>query len=280
MAQVAVTAVTLDHLSKTHWLVRAFFLTSLLSGCASVYYAMYQLRTLGRLVGAKDVRSWLRGFPYGCSDNIIGSPSAAAVTILDTPRLLIDMAAGSFVCGLSLYSVFTLVKNLDIDAARHDSRNVVITYFTSMCVIGMLYNRTCIFDILTYVKPSWSTWTVKVGSQDSYVYGPDPNPGDPHLPPGLLKPISDTRWERPRSLKAEPYKRPDDNVSHLVVGNTSLADTTEEAPRSAHIESITYSTALQETILARKKSIEADERLLEALEKQKAALVVESESSD
>ena len=141
MAQIAITALALDNLSTAHWVARAFFLSSLLAGCASVYYAMSQLRTFGRLITAKDVREWLQ-----IKENRKAVPSPSAVIILDTPRGLVDMAAISFTLGLSIYVVFVFVNDLDVNAGKNDSRNIVIAYFVSMYFAATLYSRSKLFE--------------------------------------------------------------------------------------------------------------------------------------
>lgn len=249
---------------------------------------MFQLRIFGRLVTPKDVRDWLRGFPRGYTDNVIGTPSATAVMILDTPRALVDIAAGSFVCGLSVYTVFVFVNHLNVDAAEHDSRNTLIAYFTSMWVIGMLYNRTYVIDILSFVKPNWSTWSVKLDYGDrNYDYRSDPEPENPNIPSGLLRPDPNTYFPQdslsykeriPPSRRKRPHIRRSLSFANLVYCDTSKFYDNEKALQSAHIESLTFSTALQETIKARSKSLEADERLLMTLEKQRVAIAEESQS--
>ena len=61
VAQIAITGLSLDSLSQTHWVARACFVLSLTFALMAVYYATTQQRTLGRLLNAKDVRLWIRG---------------------------------------------------------------------------------------------------------------------------------------------------------------------------------------------------------------------------
>ena len=60
MAQIAITALSLPYLSQTHWVSRAFFVVSLVSGLLSVYYSIFMQRTIGSLYLASDMRDWLR----------------------------------------------------------------------------------------------------------------------------------------------------------------------------------------------------------------------------
>lgn len=59
IAQVAITALSLPFLSETHWVARAFWIASLISGSLSVYFACLLQRTVGVLYRAEDVRDWL-----------------------------------------------------------------------------------------------------------------------------------------------------------------------------------------------------------------------------
>ena len=277
MAQVAITALTLDYLSSAHWVARAFFLASLLAGCASVYYAMYQLRIFGRLITSKDVKKWLRGLPREIKDSEKDIPSAAAVLVLDTPRGLVDMAAASFVCGLSIYVVFVFINNLDLGASKNDSRNIVIAYFVSMWLCATLYSRSFVFDIYVGSTPTWKELARYLGFD--YTLSPrafdaeiDTENGDPpSIPPSRRKidsffvmnslaPITPQSTSRQRTFTTRP------------TNENTPAQQKQTNTQSDEIEMTDFSLALQETIVARTKCLEADQRLLDFLEKQQAAL--------
>jgi hypothetical protein len=61
VAQIAITGLSLNFLSQTHWVARAFFVLSLTFALMATYYATTQQRTLGRLLQAKEIRIWIRG---------------------------------------------------------------------------------------------------------------------------------------------------------------------------------------------------------------------------
>src|SRR5271155_218953 len=61
VAQISVTALSLDNLSQTHWIARAFLVFSVISSLMAVYYATTQQRTMGRLLQPTQVRGWIRG---------------------------------------------------------------------------------------------------------------------------------------------------------------------------------------------------------------------------
>ena len=277
MAQVAITALTLDYLNTAHWVARAFFLASLLAGCASVYYAMYQLRTFGRLITSKDVKKWLRGLPREIKDSKQDIPSAAAVLVLDTPRGLVDMAAASFICGLSIYVVFIFINNLDVGAGKNDSRNIVIAYFVSMWLCATLYSRSFVFDIYVGSKPTWKELARYLGFEFN-------------LSPRAFDAERDTENGDPQSISPPRRKIDSFFVMNSLAPSTPQSTfrqtafnthpTNENIPvrqrqtntQSDEIELTDVSKALQETIVARTKCLEADQRLLNFLEKQQAAL--------
>lgn len=272
MAQIAITALTLDYLSTAHWVARAFFLSSLLAGCASVYYAMYQLRTFGRLITAKYVKSWLRGLPREIKESSQNVPSAAAVLVLDTPRALVNMAAASFVCGLSIYIVFVFINDLDVNAGQHDNRNIVIAYFASMWLCGTLYSRSFVFDIYVVSTPTWKDLFRYLGfNKDDFLpkrFDPDVDiEHGQHRPP----PVSQTSPPNPpevpsiSSMAATAHAGHATSLIRRFTENRSATNEPQDA-YAASTEPHSFMTALQETIVARRRCLEVDERLLKFLE--------------
>ena len=59
IAQIAVTALSLPALSQAHWIARALFVVSLVTGLLSVYFAVLLQRTIGALYQVMDIRNWL-----------------------------------------------------------------------------------------------------------------------------------------------------------------------------------------------------------------------------
>lgn len=55
VAQIAITGLSLNFLSQTHWVARTCFVLSLTFALMAVYYSTTQQRTLGRLLKAKGV---------------------------------------------------------------------------------------------------------------------------------------------------------------------------------------------------------------------------------
>lgn len=60
VAQIAITGLSLDSLSQTHWTARAALVLSLTFALIAVYYATTQQRIFGRKCKAKEVRQWIR----------------------------------------------------------------------------------------------------------------------------------------------------------------------------------------------------------------------------
>ena len=277
MAQVAITALGLDNLSTAHWAARAFFLTSLLAGCASVYYAMYQLRIFSQLLTARDVKRWLRGTPRGLKDSRNARPSAAAVLILDTPRGLVDMAAASFVCGLSIYVLFVFVNKLNVDAGKNDSRNIVIAYLISMWIIGTLYGRSSFFDFYASNMRTWEMLFLRRGLDISPAVRPasnvDPEHGSASNSPPSPPSTNETRSSGTNTLPTmagQKNTRQEDAIAHNMANNVPPLQNSERLHIVGTGTESLYA-ALQDNIIARRKCLEADERLLSILEKSEAA---------
>ncbi|KAL8722978.1 MAG: hypothetical protein Q9181_007383, partial [Wetmoreana brouardii] len=59
LAQIAITALSLQNIEDVHWIVRGFFACSLAMGLLSVAFAVMQQRTMGNLHKASSIRAWL-----------------------------------------------------------------------------------------------------------------------------------------------------------------------------------------------------------------------------
>ena len=59
VTQVAITALSLPYLSQSHWVARACFVISLISGTLSVFFAVLLQRIIGSLYEARTLRAWL-----------------------------------------------------------------------------------------------------------------------------------------------------------------------------------------------------------------------------
>jgi hypothetical protein len=154
VAQISITAFSLNLLSQTHWVARALFIVSLTLSLMAVYYASTQQRILGRLLDPKQIRNWIRGYgvqhavcdpeewnPSSLSDKlkqddilrrICFTPSVYAVLTISAPQVLLSAALLSLLIGFGIYLGFTWTRNLDTNAGHDDSRNVFIVYMTAL----------------------------------------------------------------------------------------------------------------------------------------------------
>ncbi|KAH8593000.1 hypothetical protein B0O99DRAFT_516762 [Bisporella sp. PMI_857] len=175
IAQIGITGLSLADLSRTHWVARGSFLFSLTSALMAVYYATSQHRTMGRLLKENQVRQWIRGetsdlekdrrmrFLYGPRQSpsdpaefeprsldrlymkqaIIRQcflPGVASVVSISAPQMLLSASLGALLIGLGIYIGVTWIRDLDVEAGVHDSRNVFITYITTLSVCILVYS--------------------------------------------------------------------------------------------------------------------------------------------
>ncbi|KAL8783258.1 MAG: hypothetical protein Q9213_004770 [Squamulea squamosa] len=143
VAQVAITGLSLQNLSSTHWVVRACFLFAVTSGCLAVYYSCVLQRTIGQLHNPGLIRDWLSSHP-GESDGS-GSTfkvSLAAAFILSAPFNMMKASIGSFLVGLAIYQGFIWTRSLDTNAGPGDSRKVFIAFMVGAgsCVLFYIYS--------------------------------------------------------------------------------------------------------------------------------------------
>jgi len=111
MVQVAITAFSLPKIDDLNWTVRAFFASSLASGCLAVYYSCLLHRELGYCLETEQFESWLsktatqqRGASeVPQSDAPRRSVSVFAAVALCTPGALLDLSVGSLIIGLGEY---------------------------------------------------------------------------------------------------------------------------------------------------------------------------------
>lgn len=89
MAQISMTALSLDKLSQAHWVARGFLVVSLTLALMAVCYSTAQNRTMGRLLSPRQIRQWIRGniaFP----DSRQLPPVEYALTILHSSSVRVE----------------------------------------------------------------------------------------------------------------------------------------------------------------------------------------------
>jgi len=137
LAQIAITALSLDNLSRMHWAARACFILSLASFIIAVYYATKQYRMLGRCLHAEQVKTWIRD--KASSTDVDGFPSVASVITVSAPNMLLSFSLNSFLVGLGIYFGLTWTRSLDEEAGANASRAAFITYLVGLCVCYGIY---------------------------------------------------------------------------------------------------------------------------------------------
>ncbi|KIM98299.1 hypothetical protein OIDMADRAFT_90904, partial [Oidiodendron maius Zn] len=174
VAQIAITGLSLNNLSQTHWIVKASFVFSLTSSLIAVYYATTQQRVMGRLLQAKQVRGWIRGrLPVQKGDSLwqlkISSkfrcdpadyrpitsdpakilfeirdqcftPSVASVITISAPQILLSASLFALLLALGMYFGFVWTRNLDADAGKDSSRNLLIFYLITLTLCFVVYS--------------------------------------------------------------------------------------------------------------------------------------------
>jgi hypothetical protein len=138
LAQIAITALSLEDLSQIHWTARAFFIFSLVSSIIAVYYATRQYHILGRCLRAEQVKAWIMNKDPSTGANL-DTPSVASVITVSAPNMLLSSSLNSFLVGLGVYLGFTWTRNLDETAGVNSSRAVFITYIVGLSVCYGVY---------------------------------------------------------------------------------------------------------------------------------------------
>ncbi|KAF2496463.1 hypothetical protein BU16DRAFT_460458 [Lophium mytilinum] len=181
LAQISITALSLDALSQTHWTARGSLIFSLTTALMAVYYATTQHRIMSRLLSAKQVRSWIRGGEIiirrgrhhlqamlqaraelrPCDPTELDhvqaqlihdrpqflrqtcfTPSVAAVVTISAPQMLLSTSLMALLLGLGIYLGFTWTFRLDTVAGPQNSRNVFITYVVGLTVSIIVYSMS------------------------------------------------------------------------------------------------------------------------------------------
>ncbi|PMD26210.1 hypothetical protein NA56DRAFT_698375 [Hyaloscypha hepaticicola] len=132
VAQIAITGLSLNFLSQTHWVARVCFVLSLTFALMAVYYSTTQQRTLGRLLKAKGVRLWIRGVNRR-------SPTGRIIPTLDdlVKKLPFPEIHDRLTQGSAQFHVTALIQN---------------SWFTSSLLHGFsafIYATTFDFDFLS-----------------------------------------------------------------------------------------------------------------------------------
>jgi hypothetical protein len=174
VAQVAITALSLDNLNNVHWTAKAAFVASLAAGALSVFFACLLQQQISSLFGSDGVKDWLSK-PAGerelgiISDLIMAykktqsregqalskvkehikelkplvsegrwrKASFNAALMIKIPALLLNWSVGAFLVGLGIYLGFFFSKNPDPSQSHGASLGILITYIV-ITALGLL----------------------------------------------------------------------------------------------------------------------------------------------
>lgn len=152
VAQIAITALSLDGLSQVHWVSRAAFTLSLVASLSCVYYACNQYQNLGRLTSPEDLDRWVKTHGTTLAESLLGEslraliakrsrflPSAALVITLAAPGNLLSTSVFSFLIGYGVYLGQVWTQGLDSSASLSESHAVFITYVAVLSVCIFIY---------------------------------------------------------------------------------------------------------------------------------------------
>lgn len=150
IAAIATAALVLPDLSKSHWVARAFWISSLVTALLAVYYAGNLVWKVGRLFSGFQIRAWIRNSNKGILDIIRDEisgismlrmliPALSAVLAVSAPGVLLSAAVVFLLLGFGIYLGFTWTRVLDTDAGKGDSRDVFIVYLVVLAVFYIVY---------------------------------------------------------------------------------------------------------------------------------------------
>jgi len=148
---VAVTALGFPELSQSHWVARAFWISSLVTALLAVYYAGNLVWKVGRLFSGSEIRTWLRGNNQGIQDILGGeeirhgilktlTPALSSVLIVSAPGLLFSASVLCLLLGFGIYLGFVWTRALDTASGHGDSRSVFIVYLLVIAVFYVVYS--------------------------------------------------------------------------------------------------------------------------------------------
>ena len=186
IAQVAITALSLPEVGRTHWTVQAAFIISLVTGALCVFYCCTIQASFGSLIQACDIKDWLckpgkwdeldkRSNPQRSDDEAKTtraeredrrmellaklqhdrwkSPSINAVIMLVAPDRLLYVSVGMFLVGLGVYLVILLHRRIYISVGVHSTLGLLLIYFFTV-VWGLLLFYTPAVLKLIELAPS------------------------------------------------------------------------------------------------------------------------------
>jgi hypothetical protein len=143
LAQIAITALQLDHARQTHWSARMFWVWTLVLALVSVWYSGRQLKVIGRLMHPAQIRKWVAyrdtsEDASGLSEKELPLPSFIAVVLVVCPGIMLGTAVHCFMVGLGVYLGSYWSRKLGVETAGEDL-NVFIAFIVGL-VLSYLEN--------------------------------------------------------------------------------------------------------------------------------------------
>ncbi|KAF2257733.1 hypothetical protein CC78DRAFT_441196, partial [Lojkania enalia] len=153
---ITIAALVLPQLSRTHWLARAFWISSLMTALLAVYHAGNLVWKVGCLFSGRQVRAWIRRSDKNIFDAIDSNdnvssilrsltPTLSSVLTISAPGVLLSAAILFLLLGFGIYLGCIWTRALDADAGYRDSRNVFIVY---LVVLVLCYFTYTLWDII------------------------------------------------------------------------------------------------------------------------------------
>ncbi|PGH11455.1 hypothetical protein AJ80_07135 [Polytolypa hystricis UAMH7299] len=158
VAQISVTALSLDALSQAHWAAKGFFAYSLASSLTAVYFSTTQRRDMSRFLNAKEayinnpnLASFFsadrhRDPPCDPSDYVPQQPSmhdlklslmrqcfvpsVGSVITLSAPQMLLKSSLSALLVAVGVYFGYNAIEN------------VFVVYIVSLVFCGAVYSLT------------------------------------------------------------------------------------------------------------------------------------------
>ncbi|KAL8670013.1 MAG: hypothetical protein Q9168_005429 [Polycauliona sp. 1 TL-2023] len=239
IAQIAMTALSLPDLNRTHWVARALFLLGVTTGCLSVYYACELHRVVSKFYRPDAIRFWLRAPPPRVQDGGFDDrprTSLQAVLSLWAPFAAVQVSIFSLILGLAVYQGFLWTRDKDSGSGQHDNRDVFITaavgtgaYFVFFRVIFTLK------DTESLLRTGWILMSENPGTQlqDQQV--------DPAATNSSISSMIDAPAFIPTLPSVEPLKDADGMVvADLVAALKAAAQAQMQCAEANHRVAVEY----------------------------------------
>ncbi|RDW72778.1 uncharacterized protein DSM5745_07950 [Aspergillus mulundensis] len=156
IAAVAMAALALTNVSRTHWVVQSCWTSSMVTAVLAVYLADDHAWTISRLVSDQELRAWIKDMDPRVEDEFVErltyagkseadeldadillrnlAPAPSSVVLTSAPSLLLSSALLLLLGGMAVFLAFVWTETLDVEIGQAGSRNILITYVTTISV--------------------------------------------------------------------------------------------------------------------------------------------------